>query len=45
MRSETELVLKSRWVLPGRLEEERFPFKWPEFEAALDHLESRPGPE
>jgi len=31
MRSETELVLKSRWVLPGRLEEEGFPFEWPEY--------------
>jgi NAD dependent epimerase/dehydratase family enzyme len=43
MRSETELVLKSRWVLPGRLEEEGFRFKWAEFDEALSHLESRPG--
>lgn len=44
MRSETELVLKSRWVLPKRLEEEGFEFRWPDFEEALEHLEKRPGP-
>lgn len=44
MRSETELVLKSRWVLPGHLEAEGFEFQWPDFDEALDHLESRPGP-
>ncbi|MGD1977756.1 MAG: TIGR01777 family oxidoreductase [Akkermansiaceae bacterium] len=44
MRSETELVLKSRWVLPKRLVEEGFEFKWTEFEPALEHLEGRPGP-
>lgn len=44
MRSETELVLKSRWVLPGRLEAEGFEFRWRNFEEALDHLEGRPGP-
>jgi len=43
MRSETELVLKSRWVLPQRLEEEGFEFRWPGFEEALEHLEGRPG--
>ncbi len=43
MRSETELVLKSRWVLPKRLGGEGFEFRWPDFEAALEHLESRPG--
>jgi NAD dependent epimerase/dehydratase family enzyme len=44
MRSETELVLKSRWVLPKRLEDEGFEFKWRYFEKALEHLEGRPGP-
>ena len=44
MRSETELVLKSRWVLPTRLEQEGFEFGWPKFEKALEHLKSRPGP-
>ncbi len=44
MRSETELVLKSRWVLPKRLQAEGFVFQWPVFEEALEHLESRPGP-
>lgn len=44
MRSETELVLKSRWVLPKRLEDEGFEFKWRDFEKALEHLEGRPGP-
>lgn len=42
MRSETELVLKSRWVLPGRLEDEGFDFQWQDFDEALDHLESQP---
>lgn len=44
MRSESELVLKSRWVLPGRLESEGFHFQWPELAGALDHLYGRPGP-
>lgn len=43
MRSETELVLKSRWVLPSRLQEDGFEFRWPDLEPALVHLEGRPG--
>jgi uncharacterized protein (TIGR01777 family) len=38
MRSETELVLKSRWVLPKRIQEEGFEFQWPDFDKALDDL-------
>ena len=44
MRSETELVLKSRWVLPKRLQSDGFEFQWSDFEKALEHLEGRPGP-
>ena len=35
MRTETELVLKSRWVLPERLLEAGFEFAYPELEPAL----------
>ncbi len=38
MRSETELVLKSRWVLPRRLLEAGYQFKWSTFDEALDEL-------
>jgi len=38
MRSETELVLKSRWVLPKRLLAEGFEFQWSDFDEALDAL-------
>ena len=39
MRTETELVLKSRWVLPNRLNESGFQFKFPTWpEAAKDLL-------
>ena len=41
MRSETELVLKSRWVLPKRIQEEGYEFQWPDFDEALDDLDSR----
>ncbi|MFP7760367.1 epimerase [Marisediminicola sp. LYQ85] len=34
LRTEPELVLKSRWVLPGRLAAHGFTFAWPEFEPA-----------
>ncbi len=44
MRSETELVLKSRWVLPKRLEVEGFDFEWSDFDEALSHLDGRSGP-
>lgn len=35
IRTETELVLKSRWVLPERLEQAGFVFEYPELELAL----------
>lgn len=35
MRTETELLLKSRWVLPERLTEAGFEFEYPELEPAL----------
>lgn len=35
IRTETELVLKSRWVLPERLESAGFAFAYPELEPAL----------
>ena len=45
MRTETELILKSRWVVPGRLLDEGFRFRWPEIGPALVDLESRRGME
>jgi uncharacterized protein (TIGR01777 family) len=38
MRSETELILKSRRVVPRRLLEDGFRFKWPEWPAAARDL-------
>ncbi|MGW8481651.1 epimerase [Microbacterium sp. NPDC055903] len=35
IRTETELVLKSRWVLPERLVEAGYAFRYPELEPAL----------
>lgn len=35
IRTETELVLKSRWVLPGKLQEAGFEFAHPELDGAL----------
>lgn len=35
LRTEPELVLKSRWVLPGVLDEAGYTFAWPELEPAL----------
>ncbi|MEM9235618.1 MAG: TIGR01777 family oxidoreductase [Verrucomicrobiota bacterium] len=43
MRTETELVLKSRWVEPRRLSDEGFRWRWPELGPALADLETRPG--
>jgi NAD dependent epimerase/dehydratase family enzyme len=40
IRSETELVLKSRWVLPERLEAAGFEFGFPELETALRDIRS-----
>jgi uncharacterized protein (TIGR01777 family) len=42
-RTETELVLKSRWVAPRRLQEAGFIWRWPTLEKALTDLERRPG--
>ncbi|MEM9079384.1 MAG: TIGR01777 family oxidoreductase [Verrucomicrobiota bacterium] len=41
LRTETELILKSRRVLPERLLNEGFTFNYPHFQAALESLESR----
>jgi hypothetical protein len=38
MRTETELILKSRRVVPGRLLEGGFPFAWPAWPAAARDL-------
>ena len=38
LRQESELVLKSRWVLPARLEAAGFDFKWTDIEAATKQL-------
>ena len=43
LHTETELVLKSRWVDPRRLREEGFRWRWPKLDAALADLEMRPG--
>lgn len=47
IRTETELVLKSRWVLPGKLLQAGFVFEHPELEPALaeilDRSTIRPG--
>jgi uncharacterized protein (TIGR01777 family) len=36
--TETELLLKSRWVLPTRIQQSGFAFAYPQLEKALDHL-------
>ncbi|MFP3712309.1 epimerase [Puerhibacterium sp. TATVAM-FAB25] len=36
LRNESELVLKSRWVLPQRLQAAGFEFTWPELGPAID---------
>ncbi|WP_100333485.1 TIGR01777 family oxidoreductase [Bacillus alkalisoli] len=38
LRTETELVLKSRWVIPERLQEEGFSFKYPTLEEAMSEI-------
>jgi hypothetical protein len=38
MRTETELVLKSRWIAPRRLLEAGFKFEFPEWRAAAEDL-------
>jgi uncharacterized protein (TIGR01777 family) len=41
IRTETELVLKSRWVLPTRLQAAGFRFEFPELEGALADILGR----
>lgn len=36
LRTEPELVLKSRWVTPGRLVQAGYQFTWPELEPAIN---------
>ena len=43
LRTETELVLKSRWADPLRLREDGFQWRWPEPAAALADLAARRG--
>ena len=43
MRTETELILKSRWVKGTRLKNEGFEFRWPDFLAALDDFKNHSG--
>ncbi len=38
LRTEPELVLKSRWVLPEKLQESGFEFSWPSLEPALHDI-------
>ena len=41
MRTETELILKSRYVSPGRLLSEGFIFQYPDIESALTNLRNK----
>jgi uncharacterized protein len=41
LRTESELVLKSRWVIPGRLMNAGFTFTYPEWPAAAQELVTR----
>jgi uncharacterized protein (TIGR01777 family) len=43
LRTETELIIKSRRVIPGRLAASGFQFRFPELEGALQDLVSRMG--
>ncbi|MBL7702583.1 MAG: TIGR01777 family oxidoreductase [Ferruginibacter sp.] len=38
IKTETELILKSRWVIPERLLAAGFNFKYPELDSALDNI-------
>ncbi|MBI5160994.1 MAG: TIGR01777 family protein [Micrococcales bacterium] len=42
LRTETELVLKSRWVLPARLQDAGFEFAWPHLGPAVREILHRP---
>ncbi|MFI2362842.1 epimerase [Promicromonospora sp. NPDC019610] len=41
LRNEAELVLKSRWVLPERLTDAGFAFRWPALAPAIDDVVRR----
>jgi NAD dependent epimerase/dehydratase family enzyme len=41
LRNESELLLKSRWVAPQRLEEAGFTFRWPDLGPAVDDAVGR----
>ncbi|MEQ8811174.1 MAG: DUF1731 domain-containing protein, partial [Imperialibacter sp.] len=41
IHTETELILKSRWVVPQRLQESGFEFQYPKLEIALSELLKR----
>lgn len=38
IKTETELVLKSRWVIPERLQQSGFVFKYPQLDDALNNI-------
>ncbi|WP_106766229.1 TIGR01777 family oxidoreductase [Paenibacillus faecalis] len=38
IRTETELILKSRWVVPERLEKEGYNFKYKDIDQAIAHI-------
>ncbi|GAA4735038.1 TIGR01777 family oxidoreductase [Isoptericola chiayiensis] len=40
LRNESELLLKSRWVLPRRLLDAGFTFRWPDLASAVDDVVS-----
>ncbi|HWH25667.1 MAG TPA: TIGR01777 family oxidoreductase [Pseudolysinimonas sp.] len=42
IRTETELILKSRWVVPTRLLDDGFVFAYPELEGALRQILGKP---
>ncbi|MEL4318474.1 DUF1731 domain-containing protein [Leifsonia sp. YIM 134122] len=44
IRTETELVLKSRWVVPERLDDAGYAFIWPDLEPALRDILLPAGP-
>jgi NAD dependent epimerase/dehydratase family enzyme len=39
--TETELILKSRWVLPERLQVAGYEFRYPELKPALENILTR----
>jgi hypothetical protein len=43
MKSETELILKSRWADPLRLREAGFRWRYPKAAEAIEDLETRQG--